>query len=85
SQVNYILQCVQEADRRKSEEIEVTEQAVLRYDMEVQRALGETVWAGDCTSWYKTADGTIPNNWFASAHAYHSRTKTADFAAWAFR
>ncbi|MCA9064679.1 MAG: NAD(P)/FAD-dependent oxidoreductase [Planctomycetaceae bacterium] len=85
AQVNYILQCINEAEKRGTPELEVREDAVRAYDSEVQRSLGTTVWAGDCTSWYKTADGTIPNNWFASAYAYHKRTRTADFSAWSFQ
>lgn len=84
SQVNYLLKCLAEADRRKCCEIEVTESAVAKFDQQVHAALKESVWADDCSSWYKTSDGTIPNNWIGAAFSYRSQTRNPDFNAWKF-
>ena len=53
-----------------------------RYNDELQAALANTPWAGSCTSWYKTADGRILNNWPHTAKAYAdavARFEPADF------
>jgi len=54
------------------------------YNEALQAALAATPWAGNCTSWYKTADGRILNNWPHSARAYAeavARLDPADFEA----
>ncbi|HQX49632.1 MAG TPA: NAD(P)/FAD-dependent oxidoreductase [Planctomycetaceae bacterium] len=85
SQVDYLMKCLAEADRRKCCEIEVSEAAVTEYDKKLHTALEESVWAAECTNWYKTADGTISNNWAGSAMLYRIQTKRPDFNAWTFR
>jgi hypothetical protein len=48
----------------------VKPEVMARYNDEIQAALAHTPWAGSCTSWYKTADGKILNNWPHTAGAY---------------
>ena len=47
--------------------VEVNPQASEAFDQDVRRRLESSVWSGDCSNWYKSADGTIPNNWWGSA------------------
>ncbi|MBV8400244.1 MAG: hypothetical protein JOZ17_16110 [Acetobacteraceae bacterium] len=37
-----------------------------------------TAWVAGCTSWYKTADGRITNNWSGSVEDYKHRTACFD-------
>jgi cation diffusion facilitator CzcD-associated flavoprotein CzcO len=53
-----------------------------RYNDALQADLANTPWAGSCTSWYKTANGRILNNWPHTAKAYAdavARFEPADF------
>ena len=84
SQVDYVVKCIAESRRRQCREIEVTESAVAKYDQQIHAALRESVWAEDCSSWYKTADGTISTNWIGAAFSYRNHTRNPDFSAWKF-
>lgn len=84
-QVQYLMQCLSKMKTAGHQEIEVREEAVKSYNEEVQARLGKTVWAGECGSWYKTAEGVISNNWFGPAFMYRRRVKTPDFGAFAFQ
>ncbi len=85
SQVRYLLKCLAAIRQAGHREVEVREAAVKKHDEELHRLLGNTVWAGDCSSWYKTAEGVIPNNWFGAALAYRRRLNRTDLASFAFR
>lgn len=65
AQADYVLQAL-EVGRPLAVKAEVNR----RYNDELQAALANTPWAGSCTSWYKTADGRILNNWPHTAKAY---------------
>jgi cation diffusion facilitator CzcD-associated flavoprotein CzcO len=77
-QVRYLLKCLKQMHRRQAAAVEPREEAVEEYDRILQRKLGQTVWAGDCTSWYKKDDGSIVNNWWGTATAYWLRTSRVD-------
>ncbi|MCG8649300.1 MAG: NAD(P)/FAD-dependent oxidoreductase, partial [Pirellulales bacterium] len=83
-QINYILKCLHRLRKTGMQSMEVTQQAMDQYDAEVQSRLQTLVWAGDCTSWYKSADGTIPNNWWGSAAGYWLRTRKPKFSDFHF-
>ena len=46
------------------------------YDYEMQERLGDSVWAGDCSSWYRTSAGRITTNWPGLVKEYRERTST---------
>ena len=50
--------------------LSVKQEVADAYNADLPRALAVTPWAGTCTSWYKTADGRILNNWPHTARAY---------------
>ena len=83
-QVNFLVSCIRESMARKAKYLEVTESALDEYDQSLRRRLGKTVWAGDCSSWYKTEAGDITNNWWGTATAYWLRTRTPDFRHFRF-
>ncbi len=77
AQVEYVLQALA-AGRPLSVKAEV----MARYNEEIQQQLAHTPWAGTCTSWYKTADGKILNNWPDTARAYAEAVAVFDPAAY---
>jgi cation diffusion facilitator CzcD-associated flavoprotein CzcO len=83
-QVKYITRCLKHMVANNLQEIEVQKAAVDKYDSDVQKHLSTSVWAGDCSSWYKASDGTIPNNWWGSATAYRLRMRKPDLSLFNF-
>ncbi|KQW66495.1 hypothetical protein ASE17_05445 [Phenylobacterium sp. Root77] len=65
AQVGYVLQALAQ-DRPVS----VNSDVQAAYNDKIQAELAHTPWAGTCTSWYKTPEGKILNNWPGSAQAY---------------
>mgnify|MGYP001815372118 FL=1 len=71
AQLQLICQAIEAAGTDQL--IEVTSQASDRYNREIREALQETVWAGDCQSWYKRPDGEI-----TTLYPYDARTYLRD-------
>ena len=71
AQLTLILEAIGKTGRDRL--IEVSGEASRRYNEEIRRALQDTVWAGDCKSWYKRPDGEI-----ASLYPYNARTYLRD-------
>lgn len=71
AQLQLILQAIQAAGSDKL--IQVSELANKRYNKKIRADLQQTVWAGDCQSWYKRPDGEI-----ASLYPYNARTFMKD-------
>ena len=71
AELNLIIQAIGLSGRNRL--IEVSKAACQRYNEEIRAALQETVWAGDCKSWYKRPDGEI-----ASLYPYNARTYLRD-------
>ncbi len=85
SQVRYVTDLIQHMQQTGSKEIEVRSEAVDAFDRELQQKLASSVWAGDCSSWYKTADGAIPNNWWGAVFTYLRRTRHIDPSHYRFQ
>ncbi|WP_439633992.1 flavin-containing monooxygenase [Glycocaulis sp.] len=60
----------------------VRPEAESRYNADLQTRLSKTVWAGDCPSWYKTADGVITQNWEGLATRFARTLGTRDDGDW---
>jgi hypothetical protein len=71
AQLQLIVQAIAAAGNDKL--IRVTEQANRSYNEKIRKDLQQTVWAGDCQSWYKRPDGEI-----ASLYPYNARTYLRD-------
>ncbi|MBD3672191.1 MAG: NAD(P)/FAD-dependent oxidoreductase [Planctomycetaceae bacterium] len=83
-QVNYILNCLQARKNRQARAIEPKVEAVEQYDNRLQHKLNATIWAGDCASWYKNAQGSIVNNWWGTATAFWKQTRRLDSTQFLF-
>jgi cation diffusion facilitator CzcD-associated flavoprotein CzcO len=59
TQVNYTLRCIQELRMRGKHYLVVKPGAMDRYNQGLQKMLRKSVWAADCSSWYKTESGKI--------------------------
>ena len=77
AQVGYVLQALAQ-DRPLS----VSPAVQSAYNDKLQAELAHTPWAGTCTSWYKTSEGKILNNWPASAQAYAEAVARFDASAY---
>jgi cation diffusion facilitator CzcD-associated flavoprotein CzcO len=77
---NMIINCIEAAGADGL--IAPTEEAMQAYNDEIQTALGGTVWATSCSSWYKREDGYITVLYPFSAMTYrrrHKKLKLGDF------
>lgn len=84
-QVDYLLKVLHWMKAQGVSEVEARREAVEQDDAKLQRHLARTVWAGNCTNWYKIEDGHIVNNWSGSAIGYWLRTRRPDFSQYVFR
>ncbi len=80
-QVRYVKACVRALIHRRWRWIDVKPAAMTRFNEQLRRVLSRTVWAGACTSWYKTKSGKITNNWSDFTVRYWWRTRRPKFAA----
>jgi cation diffusion facilitator CzcD-associated flavoprotein CzcO len=76
SQFNYVVGCVRALTRAKY--IDVRPDVQNAFNREIQSRFRGTVWVRGCTSWYKTADGKIVNNWPGYTFAYRRATRRPD-------
>jgi len=60
SQMNYIMKCLNQLDKRKKKVIEVNKDAEEKYTTKIHQEMERTVWKnGGCNSWYKSKSGKI--------------------------
>lgn len=79
-QAAYILGCIKKIRNSRLSYIDVKPEVMERYNIGVQEAIRESVWAAGCRSWYKTEDGKVTNNWSGFTAEYWWRTREPDFA-----
>jgi len=60
----------------------VKPQALAAFSARVQDVLKRRVWSAGCSSWYKTADGHITNNWSGPTIKYWQMLRRPDFGAY---
>lgn len=72
-QQNYLVRLMQQRDQRGWRSVELTEAAQSTYEQEMRTRSAGTTYAGDCQSWYKTADGINTNNWVGSMMEFRRR------------
>ena len=78
SQFEYVMQALAELHRVRH--LDVKPEVQRSFNTSLQQQLADSVWAGDCTSWYKTADGKLTNNWPGYTFTYRRRTRTLELA-----
>jgi cation diffusion facilitator CzcD-associated flavoprotein CzcO len=85
AQVNYAMQCIGALFGQNLLYMDVKETAQRRFNEELQRDVGKSVWATSCKSWYKTATGKITNNWSGFTLKYRWATWKPDFGDYFMR
>lgn len=84
AQADYIVKCMKELRRRGARALDVRPAAFTAFNVQLQKDLEATAWAGECSSWYKTSSGKITNNWSDDTAAYRRRTARPNFDDYAF-
>jgi cation diffusion facilitator CzcD-associated flavoprotein CzcO len=74
-QTRWILRLMLRARRHPKSTAEVRTAALDEYNRTLDRDLAKTAWAGSCSSWYKSAQGKIINNWSSSTVRYWLMTR----------
>jgi cation diffusion facilitator CzcD-associated flavoprotein CzcO len=77
-QFHYVLQALAAARRHQADAIDVRPEVMAAFNRQLQHDIQGTAWVAGCTSWYKTADGRITNNWSGSVEDYKRRTACFD-------
>ncbi|MGH8461028.1 MAG: flavin-containing monooxygenase [Stenotrophobium sp.] len=72
-QQNYITKLMLQRAQQNWGSVEVTAAAHAAYNDEMQMRSAGTTYAGDCQSWYKTAEGINTNNWVGSMVEFRRR------------
>lgn len=75
SQLNYLVSAVHHLDRHGLATMEVRDDVAERFDREMQRRSGRTVYAQGCRNWFTTPTGRHTQNWPGSAIGYWLRTR----------
>ncbi|CAN5602513.1 NAD(P)/FAD-dependent oxidoreductase [soil metagenome] len=75
SQLNYLVSAVRHLDKHGYATMEVVEPVAARFDRDMQRRSGRTVYAQGCRNWFTTPTGRHTQNWPGSAVGYWLRTK----------
>lgn len=84
AQQQYIVQLLQARAGRGGVALDVRPEAQARYNAEIQSRSENTTYAGDCQSWYKTADGRNTNNWVGTMREFRRRTRRPDLGDFAW-
>ncbi len=84
-QANYIAQCVAALRNSRLRYIDVRKEAMESFNRDLQQDMQKTVWAAGCSSWYKTADGKVTNNWSSFTAKYWWEMRHPDFEEYALQ
>jgi cation diffusion facilitator CzcD-associated flavoprotein CzcO len=78
SQIQHIMSCLRILARDQADTIEVSQDALRRYNAGLQKRLLRAVWsAGGCRSWYLDDDGINRALWPGFSFEYWARTRRA--------
>lgn len=78
-QTAYVTQIAQKLRDDALAYVDVRPTAQAEWDRGVQEDNAKSVFAAGCTSWYKTADGRITNNWPNSTFTYWRMTRRVNW------
>ena len=82
AQANYITQCLVALQKNNWQSLEVKKTVMQNYYQNTQERLKNMIWAVIEDSWYKSADGNLPNNYPGRTMEYIRVTKKVDFDAY---
>ena len=77
-QQRYVAQMVQAQQEQGFSYANLRVEAQVAYREEIAKRSEQTTYAGNCQSWYKTAEGRNTNNWVGSMNEFRDRTAKPD-------
>lgn len=80
AQANYIGQCVESIKKNNWKALEVKSAIINAYHESTQNRLNNMIWTAVEDSWYKSANGNVPNNYPGRTMEYMQKTKKVNFA-----
>lgn len=84
SQVNYILQLIEMAQKTQSQAIVVKADTQDQFNHHLQSQFTDTIWQSGCVSWYQQADGKNFSLWPSYTWKYWLKTRKANPADYRF-
>lgn len=84
SQVNYILQLIEMAEKTQSQAIVVKADTQDQFNQHLQSQFTDTIWQSGCVSWYQQADGKNFSLWPNYTWRYWLKTRKANPADYRF-
>ena len=79
AQAKYIAQCVDALKKNNWKSLEIKEATLNSYHQSTQKRLKDMIWTVVEDSWYKSANGNIPNNYPGRTLEYILSTRQVDF------
>ena len=84
AQVNYILQCLDETQKRGADMLDVRQNVQDTFNEKLQKEIKTTVWSSGCTSWYQREDGKNTTLWPSFTMRYWHETRRLHANDYAF-
>ncbi|MBX6766111.1 MAG: NAD(P)/FAD-dependent oxidoreductase [Actinomadura rubrobrunea] len=78
--VDYIMRCLRALNAHGPGVFEVRPEAMDAWTRRLDEAASRTVWVAGCTSWFKTENGRVTNNWPLPTRTYRKLTRRLDRA-----
>ena len=85
AQASYIAQGIETSTKKNIAALEVKRDVMESYHVEIQKRLKGMIWDKIEKSWYKSADGSNPNNWPGRTMEYMRRLKRFDISKYTIR
>ena len=82
SQLHYLLDALRAMDRYQLATVEVRDDSLRRYNVDLQRRMTRTVWSTGCSSWYQDATGRNTTLWPTFGFLFRLRTRHFDLPAY---
>jgi len=82
SQIQYVNDAIAQLRAARGTSFDVRSDVQASFNREVQHALGNSVWAEGCKSWYINASGKNTNNWSGFTFTYRRLTRHFDPASY---
>jgi len=79
AQAKYIAECVANLKKKQWKSLEIKKDVMEKYHQSTQDRLKNMIWTQIENSWYKSANGNIPNNYPGRTMEYMRKTKQVNF------
>ncbi|KAI8575412.1 hypothetical protein K450DRAFT_284357 [Umbelopsis ramanniana AG] len=80
-QTQYTIKCIEYMMKKNIASLDVKEAVQEKWVKRLQKDLKQTVWAGQCDSWYMNSAGHITALWSGSVTSYWWKTRNPDMSA----